>query len=166
MKLPATFDAKGFTLVELIIAMTIMLILVVASIPVYQNLNVVASKDDVTNQLVASLRLARLQAISRLNFCMPQASCDAGHGIYIATDASGNAYYTLYQGGSYVGRYSQFDRTTVLDRIFALSTTAVGNDIHFSKSLGATTLATTTLVHQTAGTSFIVVNALGAVEVR
>ena len=69
-----------------------------------------------------------------------------------------------------VNKTYSFDQDSIeLDKVGSkcnISTTATNGDIHFSKSLGETTLATTTLNHRIAGTRFIVVNRLGVVEVR
>ena len=147
---------RGFTLVEVLLAIGIALVLLVAATPLYTNLLISSQLNEHTSQIVQTLRIAREQSVARLN--------NAEHGLKIESDR-----YILYQGASYTLRNSAYDREIVLDSGVILSWSLVGTgadgDITFSRGLGVpNSTGTITITHDTSGTRSIFINSLGIVE--
>ncbi len=157
MKLLGTFaDKHGLTLVEILVVLGISAVLVVASLPIYSNLQSSAQVDESTTQLIQTLRTARQRSIARLN--------GVEHGIYILQTAEEDAYI-LYQGGSYAGRNQDYDRVVTLDAGINLTTTFGGNEVHFAGGTGTpNATGTIMLSHPSEGAKQILVNSIGTIE--
>jgi prepilin-type N-terminal cleavage/methylation domain-containing protein len=146
--------SAGFTLVELLIVIAITLIIGVASIPIYGNLQVSGQLNENSSQIIQTIRTAQSRSIARVN--------GAQHGIQF-----GNTNYTLYQGASYATRDTNLDRTVSLDTALAISTSLSGGstDINFSKGFGVpSATGTVTLSHDVGGPRTITINDVGMVE--
>lgn len=150
------FNEKGFTLIELLIVVAIILILVAAAIPIYGNLQVKSQLNENSAQIVQALRTARGRSAARLN--------NAAHGVYFEINPDNVDKYILYQGSSYAGRNSSYDRETSLGSSLHISTTVTGNEVNFSKGLGAPNTGTIILTHDTAGARYISVNSIGMIQ--
>lgn len=143
---------NGFTLTELLIVIGIMTITVVASLPIYGNLQISAQLNDNTAQIAQNLRLSREQSLAGLNA--------AAHGIKFFPNQ-----YVLYQGSSYASRNVSYDRTYDLAGVLTLSTTIPGDEINFSKGLGAPSASgIITLTHAVNGVRQVTINSFGVVE--
>ncbi|MFZ2189973.1 MAG: type II secretion system protein [Candidatus Magasanikiibacteriota bacterium] len=163
--LPSTIffpkNGAGFTLVELLIVIGIMIALLSASIPIYGSLQVKSQLSETSAQLVQNLRSARENSLSRYN--------NSSHGVFLNSTSSPN-YYVIYQGDSYVARDINYDRVYTLDDVVTIhnidmTTTSNNIDINFSKGLGkASSIGSFSLVHVVTGTSTISVNSFGKIE--
>jgi prepilin-type N-terminal cleavage/methylation domain-containing protein len=153
---------KGFTLTELLIVIGISLILVIAAVPVYGNLQVQAQLNESTSQAIQALRTARERSVARMN--------NSPHGVYFDIILGSEDKYILYQGASYATRDSSYDRESVLDEplVFSnLSFVLSGGDvdINFSEGLGiSNNTGSLRLTHDVSGSRDIGVNSMGKVE--
>lgn len=151
------FNVKtGFTLVELLIVIAITLILAMAAVPIYGNLQVSSQLNENTSLLIQNLRTAQERSMSRVN--------NSSHGIKFFSDN-----YVLYQGSSYGTRTQVYDRVTDLGSAVSLQWSLSGSgqldEINFSKSLGVPDMTgTVTLSHSVGDMSVINTNEFGAVE--
>jgi prepilin-type N-terminal cleavage/methylation domain-containing protein len=151
-------SSAGFTLVELLIVITISLIVLAVAVPIYGNLQGSAQINDVTSGITQAVRTARERSINRLD--------NSSHGVYIDI-AVGDDSYILYQGDSYATRDSSYDRSTPLDSVITLSTTLTANDINFSKGLGVpNNSGTITITHDVNGSETITINSIGSVDLN
>ncbi len=151
----------GFTLVELLIVISITIILVSATIPIYGSLQVKSQLNETSAQLVQNLRWARENSISRYN--------NSAYGVYLDLISVPNSY-TVYQGSSYAARDSASDRLMVLDNVVTIRNTSLNLsgsniDINFSAGLGRpNNVGSFDLVHSIDGVSTVSINGLGKIE--
>jgi prepilin-type N-terminal cleavage/methylation domain-containing protein len=145
---------SGFSLIELLIVVSISLLLAVAAIPIYSNLYGGTQLGETEMQVIQNLRLAREDAVSGLN--------NAAAGVmFLGTS------YVIYQGSSYATRNSAYDRTYTLDNALTITTTLTNNEVNFSKIVGnPNNTGTVTIIHSTMGAKVITINRLGAVDVQ
>lgn len=142
----------GFTLVELLVVISITLVLAVAAVPIYGNLQVSSQLNENSSLIIQTVRQARERSVARLN--------NSAHGVYITSTS-----YALYQGSSYATRDSSYDRVTTLDSAVSLSTTLVSKEVNFSRGIGMpNNIGTITLTHEAQGTKTITINSFGMVE--
>ncbi|MDA2936197.1 DNRLRE domain-containing protein [Patescibacteria group bacterium AH-259-L05] len=148
---------KSFTLIELLIVISVMVIVIAAGVPLYGNLQVTSQLNENTNQIIQTIRTAHQRSVSRVN--------DSSHGVRFEINPSSNDQYILYQGSSYSTRDSSYDRTVTLDSPLHIATTLSGNEVNFSRSLGTpNTTGSIVLSHDTTGTRAISINSFGIVE--
>jgi prepilin-type N-terminal cleavage/methylation domain-containing protein len=147
----------GFTIIELLVVISIALIIAVASIPIYSNLQVSAQLNESTSQLIQNARIAQGKAVARVG--------SASHGVYFEINVGADDRYILYRGSSYAARDTDYDRTTTLDSAFTLSTTLSGNEVNFSKGFGLPDrTGTIVLTHDFKGIASVSINSVGLVE--
>ena len=153
---------RGFTLVEMLIVIAIMIIIASAAVPLYGSLQVKAQIGESTSQIVQAVRIARANAISGYN--------STSSGIYFFINPVGADSYVLYQGSSYSNRDTSFDQTMVLDNALSIVNagfvlTSGSIDINFARGSGRpSNVGSLTLVHSVQGTSTISLNYLGRVQ--
>lgn len=144
----------GFTMVELLIVIGIMVIVVSAGASLYSSLQTSTEINELAAQIVQNVRLAQGQSQSGLN--------NNEHGVQFEPHR-----YILYQGASYALRDVAYDRIFDVGEALTLSTTIVDNDVHFLTGLGLPvnpgSIGTITIVHAVNGSRFISVNSLGVV---
>lgn len=142
---------RGFSLIELIIALGIFFVIAATAPAVYNTLHMSSQVNAAGTHLAQTLRIARERSVAGLN--------GSAHGVYITTAQQ----YTLYQGPSYlVGRVPAYDQVTTLDASLSLS--PVLTDVNFTKGLGTAETRTLTLAHGAAGVKTITVNQFGKIE--
>ena len=147
----------GFTVVELLIIMGIMVVLAAAAAPLYGNLQVSAQLNENISQIIQTARIARERAFSRLN--------NSSHGVYFETNPSAADKFVLYQGGSYAARDAEYDREFLLDPSLSLSYSLPGGEVDFSKGFGApNATGTVVITHDTKGSRTMLINDFGIVE--
>lgn len=147
---------RGFTLIEVIVVITIGVILAAAAIPIAATLQASVQLSESATQLTQTLRIARQKSIDRVN--------DARHGVYLIQTGQSDSY-VLYQGDSYAGRDPNADQITVLAPALNLTTTLLGNEVNFSSGIGLPDAnGTITLTHANQGTKTIAINAAGTIE--
>jgi prepilin-type N-terminal cleavage/methylation domain-containing protein len=142
----------GFTLVELLIVMAISLILVTAAVPIYGGLQVSAQLNETNSQIIQTLRTARERSVAGVN--------NSRHGVYFGSNT-----YTIYQGNSYTGRDTAYDRTATLDSALSFTYDITDGEVNFTQNKGkVNNTGTITVNHSVAGSRSIVVNKYGVVE--
>jgi len=156
-------DKRGFTVVELFLVISITLILVLASIPIYNSLQIKAQIGESTAQLVQNLRLAKQNAKARYQNA-------SGYGIYLDLNGSPYDKYVLYYGTSYATRNSSYDLITNLDNAVKIENvdlilTAGDIDINFSAGIGQpNNVGSFKLKHAVQGEKTININSEGKIE--
>ncbi len=155
---------NGFTLVELLIVISISLILAVSAVPIYGNLQVSAQLNESSAQAIQAIRNAREMSSSRHN--------GAQHGVYFDINENSKDKFILYQGSSYASRDADYDIETELDKALVVVNTSfdltgTDIDINFSKGLAEPgNIGVLAFNHLVEGVRFIVVNEIGMVELE
>lgn len=161
MKLPDRFrDNRGFTAIELLIVIALMMILLAAATPLYGNLHATASLNEGSSLMVQALQEARAKSIAQYN--------TSTHGVFFNINPDGADSYILYQGASYATRDRTFDVVFEFDDIVQIDTTLVGDEVKFSKGLGKPDVIGDILLQhgRTAEQRIVEVSASGAVFLR
>jgi prepilin-type N-terminal cleavage/methylation domain-containing protein len=141
---------RGFTLLEMLLSIAIIVMIVGLSLPVYQSFQ--SRNDlDVATQSVADM-LRRAQSYSR------GVSGDSTWGVHMQ-----NGSATLFKGSNYAGRATGFDETTTIPSTFSLSGIT---DVVFTKFTAApSTTGTVTVTGVSANdTRTVTINAKGMVS--
>lgn len=153
---------RGFTLVEMLIVVAIMIIVASAAVPLYGSLQVKAQVGETTSQIIQSIRIARANAVSGYN--------STSSGVYFFIDPAGADSYTIYEGGSYVSRDTTYDQVNVLDNALSINNinfVLTGNsiDINFARGSGKpSNVGSLNLTHSVQGASTISLNNFGMVQ--
>lgn len=143
---------SGFTLVELLVTIAIIVILSVAAMPIYTNLQVDSQLNESTSLIIQTLRTAKERSEARLN--------NDNHGVWFGLNS-----YNLYQGGSYSIRNIDYDRVQNVDNSVRILTDIANNEVNFSKGFGLPdSTGTITLVHDTGEARYIVISSNGRIE--
>lgn len=87
---------KGFTLIEILLSLSIIVIMAAISIPIYQSLQNTNNLDIAVNTVSQTLR--RAQELSRSGYE------DSAWGVYVENNA-----ITLFKGSNYASRDTNFD---------------------------------------------------------
>ena len=151
---------NGFTLIEFLIVISIMLILAVVGLAMFSNLHSSTQLNENVLQIIQTLKITRERSVANFN--------NSAHGVFLTTASPYK--YILYQGSSYVVRNAGLDREVILDKALSLSTSDLvlteGNiDINFSQSLGQPNNTGTIIVtHNSATSRLIKINSIGLVE--
>ncbi len=157
-------NKNGFTLVELLVVVSIFLILIATAVPVYGNLQVRTQLNESVSQAIQAIRIAREQSRAGYN--------DSQHGVYFEMNVASKDRFILYQGESYATRNSDYDIITELDSSISIVNssfllTSGDIDINFSKNLALpNNTGSMALVHIVDGSAFITLNSLGMVELE
>lgn len=148
---------QAFTIVELLVVVAITLIIAVAAVPIYGNLQISAQLSDNTAQIIQTIRIARTRSVAGVN--------NSAHGVYFEINSDDHDQYVLYQGSSYAARDAEYDREITLNHALSLATTFVGDEVNFSRGLGLpNATGTITLIHKTDGLRVMTINQLGVVD--
>lgn len=144
------FNLKnGFTLLEILLVIGVVVILAGISMPIYQSFQVKADLGASAQSLVQNLRQAWIFSKAMKN--------DSSWGIYLETGK-----IVLFKGSSYASRDSSFDEETVISDSISLSGM---NEIVFSKLSGLPqTTGSMTLTSSDNSTSTIIINSQGMIE--
>ena len=148
-------QAKGFTIVELMVVIGILVIVAAISIPLYGNWQIESQAESAKNSILQLLRLA--QAHSQTGFH------DSKHGIYI-NDTEKQAIY--FEGENYSSRASEHDRVVAYSDLVIVSSTLSGDEIGFSKGAGRPIATGTISITETHSGSLytITINEAGLIE--
>ena len=138
----------GFTLVEVIITLTILVIILGATAPITWSFFQRVELASEVRSHTAYLKLARAYALANRH--------QSAHGVYI-----GSSYATVFQGASYAARDIPKDRTFPRSRLVSATTTLP--EIVFSP-LSATSTAATTTLWNAYGSTTIIINSEGTIE--
>lgn len=153
---------RGFSLVELLIVISIGVVVVAAAIPLYGNLHSSTQIGETTTQIVQTLRTARQKSISGLN--------NSAHGVYLDIEDGENHAFILYQGDSFAARQAQYDRREEISISLSivnatLNLTGEDIDINFSRGKGLpNNIGSFNIVHDVLDFNTITINELGLIE--
>ncbi|MBI2052832.1 MAG: hypothetical protein HYT34_01140 [Candidatus Ryanbacteria bacterium] len=149
---------RGITLIEILLGVGIILLLLAAATPIYGNLFVARQLGETTEELVQTLRMARVQSIAGLG--------NNAFGVYFNVNPGPDSY-TLYEGASYALRIAANDRTITLDAALSLASTLPGNDINFSKIFGVPSGTGQLQIKSSSGEiERVTINSIGTVQVE
>ncbi|MBU1132015.1 prepilin-type N-terminal cleavage/methylation domain-containing protein [Patescibacteria group bacterium] len=149
-KLPS--KQSGFTLIEVLIVVSITVVLAISAVFAFGNLQVSSQLNENTEQMIQTLRTAQERSFARIN--------DSPHGVKFQTNK-----FILYQGTSYATRNAAYDRETVLDTSLTITTTLTNDEVNFSRQLGMPDhTGNVTLTHATSGSRQISINSFGRVN--
>ena len=84
---------RGFSLLELLITLGLVMILASATIPIYGNFQGSTQINEATMQIIQTIRIARGNSVDGLN--------NSSFGVYFEINPSANDKCILYQGSSY-----------------------------------------------------------------
>ncbi|MBU4370068.1 type II secretion system GspH family protein [Patescibacteria group bacterium] len=144
---------KGFTLIEIILSVTIITFLAVLVLPTSVRFYQIQQLDAATNGVIQALRRAQLKALSQ---------GDNNFGVYVGSGQTGQ--YSLFKGDSYD------DRTD--EEIFEISNSILFSGVSealFSKAIGRPTLTGTgddIVLTQNTQTKTININETGRVNLE
>ena len=146
------FTQRGFTLLETVLSIAIILILAGLSIPVFYSFQAKNNVDLASTMVAQSLR--RAQALAEA------VSGDATWGVKVATNT-----ITIFQGTSFATRNISFDETLDFSQNLTVSGTS---EFVFTKLYGfpqaSGTLQLTSLQSNTRDTRILIVNEKGTVN--
>ena len=120
---------KGFTLVELLISISILTLLSMMAFPAFNNLYASTKPEEAAINVEEELLVARNFASSGYN--------DSDYGLYFDISEIGADRIIRYKGGSYADRIAAADIVTALDESIDITTTFFGNEINFANGTGA-----------------------------
>lgn len=120
---------KGFTLLEIILSIAIIIVLAGVVSPFYVDWKNTVELDSAVSQLKQDLRLARARSLSGYN--------NSSHGAYLDINENEEDKVIIYQGNSYFARDVNYDKEYIFDASLNLNTDITGNEINFSQGLGS-----------------------------
>lgn len=139
---------KGFTILELILAVALFLILGTLATAFYSRLYVQSTVTSVTDQLTQAFRKAQTYAMSsRLN---------SNWGVHKDT-----SQIVLFQGNTYA------ERTASLDEVFPIGdnvTVSIFTDVIFSRLTGTPSATATITITGGTSTKTVIINSQGVVS--
>ncbi len=155
----STHDRRGFTLMELLIVCTIILITIVGSTALYRNVQTSGQLNEQTSAIIQSLRTAHVHAFEGIG--------DTPHGVYFDINPTGDDRLVIYQGASYASRIQASDSINTFPSSVSLTLNLSTStpEIVFDRQSGipsATGTVVLTLIGH--GSRSIVINRLGMVE--
>lgn len=164
LKLGLNFaNQTGLTITELMVVIGIMVILLVATLPIYGRLQASVRLNESGAQLVQALRLARERSVTGYN--------NAHHGVYLETNSAAADRYIIFQGNDYASRAASYDRIVELPNGLNFSfvglTLLNGDDaqINFSSGLGQPDNVGTIMLSHNSGQNYAVtINGLGLAQ--
>ncbi|MBI2484163.1 prepilin-type N-terminal cleavage/methylation domain-containing protein [Candidatus Uhrbacteria bacterium] len=152
-------QSRGFTLVELVIVLSIFLLLTVGSFSLFRNLQVSTNLNEQSAALIHALRAAQAQSL--------YGKGDNDHGIFFTAAPDGEEQIVSYEGPSHAARVPGseviylFPSSIALSRQLSTSTP----EIVFARNTGApSATGTITLDLDGVGSRTISLNRLGTVE--
>jgi len=123
-------DNRGFTLVEIIITITVLAIIFALSAPVFRNLQANLDSVGEIREIIGSIRYAQSRTLA--------SEGASQYGIYFSTSAPPQSY-TLFKGESYVSRMSQYDIVRQLKKtIISAADLSGGSEVVFDRITGLT----------------------------
>ncbi len=126
---------KGFTLVETLVIIGIMIILIALAIPTYRFFQIESGLENITEKIINSLRLARNKTLA--------SEGASQYGVHFATTTIPHQF-TLFKGGSYITRDDTADQISQLPtsvEIYEINLADGGEEIAFNRVVGDTAQA-------------------------
>lgn len=153
---------RGFTLVELIIVVSLIVAFATLTIPLYAHFQTGQEVGTVAEAIAQGLREAQSRSMA--------GDGDRTWGVYFDDDPGGNGdKFVLFRGATYATRDAGFDLVTELADSVSLGSISLagGNAVIFSKLVGATGNTGSLVVSSTNNDSATIrVNAAGVVDVE
>lgn len=145
---------KGFTLIELIIVIFIIMILGALSVPFFQSFQVSSELYTLTDEVTRTLRNARVSAAAGQNSSKWGVKFD-----------DSNKKFTLYKGNDFNTRDLDYDLVFNYKTIFSISTDFTNDEINFDQYTALpSTQGTITLTSQNNQTHQITINSIGVID--
>lgn len=139
-------------MIELLVVIGITIIILSASIPIYNNFQITAQVNENSAQITQTIRSAKNRADAGYN--------NSNHGVKFFVDR-----YILYQGENYDSRETENDKEIILDGPIIITTTLNSNEIIFTKRTGKPSeTGTINLTHEVQGSKTITINSLGLIK--
>lgn len=138
----------GFTLIEVILTISIILILGAISAPFYISFYTSSQIDTTTQEVVQSLRRAELKALNNEN--------DDSWSIKLVDDKM-----ILYKGTDYPTRDSNYDEEIQIPKSIQITGTS---DITYQKSSGSSSFSGNLTITDQKDTSILTINRKGIVD--
>lgn len=144
---------NGFTLIELILVVSIIAIIAAGSIPFLASFNQRSQGDAVAREVVSALRFAQQKAVASEN--------DSQFGVYF--DDPSNEFI-IFRGASY-GVNPAEDRVFSYEDSVTISQGFAGDEVNFEKVTGNTSDAGTINIITSTGVSYpVTISSLGKIE--
>lgn len=141
-------EERGFTLVELLVVISVTVIIAALTIPVGINFYKTQLLDETTSDILSTLRRARSQSIFQKN--------DSSFGVKFLSGS-----YVLFQGVTYAARVQDEDESFSLS--IGISISGI-DEVVFSKLSGTTTAGTLTITSDNDNQN-ISINVQGKIEI-
>ncbi len=156
-------NKKGFTLVELLIVIGILVIVISSTFIIQGGLLADTYLNTNTEKIIQTLRLAQMRSITRVK--------DSSWGVYFDEDSGGtDDKFVLFQGSDYATRDSSYDIVSELPNIISLSNISLngaGDDIVFDELTGETSNYGSLQISDNLGNSYTISsNSKGVIEVN
>jgi prepilin-type N-terminal cleavage/methylation domain-containing protein len=144
-----SINQQGFTLIEMLLCMSILVVLVGLSLPFYQSFQSRSDLAATAQQVAETIRRAQTYAQG--------VSSDAAWSVEFQAGS-----VTLFQGTSYAGRNTSYDEVVTLPGSVSLSGSS---EVQFTKLSGMPNApVSVTLTSTTSGNRAVSVNAKGMVQ--
>jgi prepilin-type N-terminal cleavage/methylation domain-containing protein len=141
---------KGFTLIELIVVIAVVLVIVGAVVPVGLSFYRSQVVDETAHDVLVALRKAQMLAMLQKN--------DSSFGVALLADR-----FVLFQGASYAARVQSEDTETFLSSIVTFSGMS---EVVFSKMTGDTATPGAVVVSSGTDTITLYVASIGKIEIQ
>jgi len=145
--------SKGFTLIEVILVLAIIIAMVVLSIPFYQSFQIRTQLSNTSQEITQTLRYSQSKAMAIEDY--------SNFGLHFESDK-----YVLFRGNSYnpTDSYNEvYDLVETLS--ISVNLNGGGNDIIFDRLKGSTSnYGTVTITSVNNESKIITVNSLGKIE--
>lgn len=143
----------GFSLIELIVIMSVLILLAAASFPLVGRFTAKAFQTQIRDEYISALELAKSRARAGVN--------DSDHGVFLNTSTM-----VLYQGPSYAFRSTTFDYRIVVPSSVRIGGNFItSTDSTFQKYSGAPVSTSTVIFFTGAYQTTISVNERGVIDV-
>ena len=150
MKIRLPANRWGFSIIELLLTISIIAILATSTTPVYTNFLARNHLENKTNEVISSLQTAKTNSISGKE--------DSQWGVNLSTQI------VLFKGTSYVGRDTSFDQTYDIPASVSISPT---QEVIFNQLTGDPEAATTiTISNNQNESNTITLNEIGTINVN
>ncbi len=149
---------RGFTIIEIVIVLSILIVLILVAIPFFQSFSVSHQLETNTQDILNTLRRAQSAAMGSKE--------NSKFGVYFTTGSP--ASLTFFRGDSYASRDPEYDEVYTLPQTISLSLNiGGGSEIIFGKLKGAPNVTgTVTLTSVNNETRTLNINQVGRINIE